>query len=566
MTRSTLLHNGTIRTLAPGGATAPALLIRDGRVAALGERRALAAELGPDGEEVDLGGRTVLPGLVDTHPHLLHFESESDGVVDLTDAADHAEIVARIAAKARTTPPGEWIVTTPVGEPFYFLRRSWRDLPERVLPDRHVLDRATSAHPVFIQAWAPTEPNVCAFNSAGLARLGIADPAPDRVGDVWIDKDHAGGVTGLLRGAVNEIYSHDPYWQQLLDRIPHAAPDLLVTTRRAVAQANARGVTTVYEPHEMTAEHVGVYRRLRDLGQLDVRVTLALEVDQSRALDDLGGTLAGLRDGLAQTRALRDTADERVRVTGATLSYAGELSYELYRDVYGRMTKGRARFHRDVTRAFADGCLEHDLRANFLSSDFVHHDHVLGILEAPELAARVRDRGWILQHAPLIGELHAQRFQALGFDVTTSTGFAWGLGAAYGEKWGRQVWRDLVPLKRLLLAGLTVAGGSDWGPRSPFEQLWLAETHEIAGTGGHRNAGADQVVTRAEALAMWTSAAAEVLRWPEVGTLAVGAWGDAIVLDRDPLTCPLDDLPGTTVELTLAGGRVVHDSGAVARG
>src|SRR4029077_4486312 len=96
------------------------------------------------------------------------------------------------------------------------LRRSWRDLAEGRLPDRHVLDRATTDHPVFIQAWAPVTPNVCAFNTAALARLGIDRTTPDRVDHVWIEKDASGEPTGILRGAGHKYYTNDAFMKSLL--------------------------------------------------------------------------------------------------------------------------------------------------------------------------------------------------------------------------------------------------------------------------------------------------------------------------------------------------------------
>jgi predicted amidohydrolase YtcJ len=150
---------------------------------------------------IDVEGATVMPGLVDTHPHVLHFSARLRAAVDLGDARDHDDIVARISARADRTPPGEWIITTPVGEPHFFIRRSYRDLAEGRLPDRRVLDRAARGHPVHIAAWGPTTPNVCAFNTLGLRMLGLNDLVPDRMADVWIEKDEAGSLTGRLHGA-----------------------------------------------------------------------------------------------------------------------------------------------------------------------------------------------------------------------------------------------------------------------------------------------------------------------------------------------------------------------------
>jgi len=173
----------------------------------------------------------------------------------------------------------------------------------------------------------------------------------------------------------------------------------------------------------------------------------------------------------------------------------------------------------------------------------------------------VRERGWILQHAYLLTAEQAHRYAALGFRVTTSMSFSWGKGDLLAERIGRHVWPDLIPLRRLLDARLIVGCGTDWGPKNPFEHVQLAETHAFCGS-GHRNDGPAQKVTRAEALRMWTRDAARVLGWDGIGTLAPGSHADLIVVDRDPLACPLDDLPATRVLRTVVGGRTVFEAGS----
>ena len=145
---------------------AGAMVVRDGTIVAVGDDDDMRAVAGAGATRVDLDGACVLPGLIDTHPHLYHFGIFSYPSVDLADATDHDDIVGRLRRKAAKTPKGQWILATPVGEPHYFLRRSWRDLAERRLPDRGVLDRASEDHPIYLQAWGPTTPNVCAFNTA----------------------------------------------------------------------------------------------------------------------------------------------------------------------------------------------------------------------------------------------------------------------------------------------------------------------------------------------------------------------------------------------------------------
>src|SRR5712671_3956675 len=125
-------HKGTTlivggRVLVMDGATQPgeALVVRDGRVLAIGSEGDMRVAAGARARIIDVRGATVMPGLVDTHPHVLHFSARLRSSADLTDARDHADIVARIKAKAAKTPRGDWILATPVGEPHFFIRRSY---------------------------------------------------------------------------------------------------------------------------------------------------------------------------------------------------------------------------------------------------------------------------------------------------------------------------------------------------------------------------------------------------------------------------------------------------------
>jgi predicted amidohydrolase YtcJ len=157
----------------------------------------------------------------------------------------------------------------------------------------------------------------------------------------------------------------------------------------------------------------------------------------------------------------------------------------------------------------------------------------------------------------VINENQIRRLVEYGLQMTTSMSFSWGKGDLYGERVGRHIWRDQVPLKRLLRMGMTVGCGSDWGPKNPWEQIQLAQTHLFAGS-GYRNNTLDHAVTREEALLMWTRDAARVLHWDEIGTLEPGKMADLIVLDRDPMTCDLDALPSTQTLATIVVGQLLY--------
>ena len=132
---SVLIHNAKIYCFDEDDSTADSILIQAGRVAAIGRHSDLISLTDGATETLDLRGATVLPGLIDTHPHLLHFAARQAPLVDISDAISHDEIVRRIAARARTTPAGDWIMTTPVGEAWYFIRRSYKRFVGRRVAD-----------------------------------------------------------------------------------------------------------------------------------------------------------------------------------------------------------------------------------------------------------------------------------------------------------------------------------------------------------------------------------------------------------------------------------------------
>ena len=570
MTGTTLLTGGVVRRMDGDPAADEALVIRDGRVLASGSADDMSAAAGADASVVDLAGAAVLPGLIDTHPHLMHFGALAEAPVDLSDAASHDEIVERLRVRAADTPPGEWITATPVGEPHYFIRRSWRDLEEGALPGREVLDRASAEHPIWIQAWAPVTPNVTAFNSVGLSRIGITRDTPCSVGHVWIDKDGAGEPTGILRGSVNTYYNNEPFWDDILATLPLFTLEQAATgTIKAMGAYNRLGVTTVYEGHVMGMDEINGYRMLRAGELLTVRVLAAPDAEPyafpwvARLSDE------EFEERLEQSLAMVDRADDMLRIDGITISRGGPcwpgfmVMREPYRGPYGHLTNGIQFIPARKAERAIEFCAERGLRLNIVAVGDREHDEYLDQLERAAAKHDFRAGGWILQHAFFVEAEHARRYADLGFDVTTSMSFSWGKGDLFTERVGERVLPDLIPLRRLLDAGINVACGSDWGPKNLFEQMELACTHRFAAS-GRTNRGPAQEVTREEAVAMWTREAGKVLRWEGVGTLAPGAHADLVVLDRDPLTCDLDDLPETRVLTTMLGGTPVHDAGVVA--
>ena len=249
-------------------------------------------------------------------------------------------------------------MTTPVGEPHYFHRRSYRDLAEGALPDRHVLDRAAADHPVMIQAWAPVLPNTCAMNSAALAALGIDASTPDQVSHVWIDKDDAGTPTGILRGAVTNYYNNDPYFLDLLQRMPPLIRPELVPPALigAMGRYNAFGITAIYEGHAMDFPEVEAYQAMRAHDMLSLRVQVAPEMEPAALPGDRPKSLDELRARLETALAIRTVDDDWLRIDGVTgcffgPCYSGNLGWSAgYQDPWGGRTTGRRSISEENTQ------------------------------------------------------------------------------------------------------------------------------------------------------------------------------------------------------------------------
>lgn len=158
-----VFHNGNIATVDASFSRCEALAVRDRRIIAAGTTAEMATVTDARTRRVDLGGRTVLPGFIDLHGHIGLFGLEKH-LVNLAGAASIAEVCSRVAERATSTPTGQPILTTPIGEGPYFFGGA-AVLHEGRMPDRWELDKAAPDHPVYITAPTNRVPNSAVFNS-----------------------------------------------------------------------------------------------------------------------------------------------------------------------------------------------------------------------------------------------------------------------------------------------------------------------------------------------------------------------------------------------------------------
>ena len=565
-----LIRNARIYLFDEADTIADAILIDHGRVIAAGPEDELRQWARGAVESWNAHSATILPGLIDTHPHLLHFAARRAGLVDIAAAVSHEDIVHRIAERARNIPAGKWIVTTPVGEPHYFIRRSHKDLKERELPDRHVLDRASDRHPIAIAAWEPNIPNTAAFNSMALAQLGITRDRPDHTPGVLIERNESREPSGRIHGAINGVFSSNEFAYQLWRKIPVADLELVgPATRRAISNHHKLGITAIYENHMMQKWQIDLYRQMRRDGELTMRVATALESDSFGSAWSKPRTLGKFVRGLNGAVSSIELTDDLFRLNGLSVQWDGGCypGAMMMRDPYygpdGEQTYGQYMMDPNKIKLAMRFCAKKRIRLNTLCVGTQAHEENLRVLEGLTTAYDIRPLRWILVHTPFIEQEQVKRYRRLNFDVTTTMTFLFGTGDLFRKRFKSHrreaMLQDLLPLRRYFECGMTVSGGTDWGPKSVFEHIQLALTHTTPS--GYCNLGPAQQISRTQALSMWTRDAGRLLQWKEIGSLSPGAHADLVILDRDPVRCAVAEIADTKVLRTVFAGATVYDAG-----
>ncbi len=532
-----VLRNARIHTVDRAGTTATAVAIRGGRFVALGaDAEAMAVGAA---EVVDLGGRTAIPGLMDTHLHL-HGYAMNAPTVQLLGARSIADVTRAIGERARATPPGEWVIASSL----------WHEslLAEGRLPTRWELDAVSPDNPVFI----PRGGHVVTVNSLGLGRSGITRETPQPTGGVIVRRED-GEATGvlLISGAISIARRALPP--------PPPAPVQARLMVDAMRELNALGITAAVEPGLDDAV-AGIYRTLRDEGRMTIRTWLLWRAANR---ETIARGIAAQRDW-PQHPMLR-TAGIKVLLDGGV--EGGRMS-EPYRIVPGEQTNPE---YRGILLLPAGG--EDDIveglrlihRAGLQIQTHAVGDHTIDLITRlyervdGELGA-IRPLRWTVMHAFLPTPDSLRRMARLGIMVTAQNHPVL-LGHNQRRWWGDERAAYAIPIRAMLDAGIHVAGGTDAPvvPGDPFQAMWWMTTR---GTLAGYRLGPEQAITPAEALRLYTRDGAVLMgAEEELGSVEVGKRADLVVLSQDILAVEPERIRETRALMTLVEGRVVHRAG-----
>ncbi|HVK17183.1 MAG TPA: amidohydrolase [Fimbriiglobus sp.] len=549
-----IVHGAHVVTVDPKFTTAAAVAVRGSRIVAVGTDADVLKLKGPKTRVIDATGKTVLPGLYDSHVHPLGAAlSETSGPLPVLGSVE--EVLAHVRKQAAETPEGRWIVIR-----YAFPTR----LKEARFPTKAELDAAAPRHPVLYHA-GPA--GVC--NTAALVASGVTKDTPDPLPGKIVRDPKTGEPTGMLRNAYG-----------VLKGVPSAGSNLTVGQKQEAVKKlfhsyNALGLTSVAD-RNAGREALDLYYALKEAGELTVRVNVARSFDANgpreviaRRFEDLPG-----KDGRGGPTGV---GDEWVRVGPIKLFLDGGMlngtaymrepwpkgpTHQVTEDDY----RGLLFIQPDQLKMVCEEAVRRKWQVTAHTAGEGAMDVLLDAYEFADRVAPIKDYRYCITHANFPSRRNLERCKALNVCADVQPAWLYKDGATQLKILGPDRMQWFQPYKTWL-EYTTVGGGSDHmirhdpiastNPWSPWLGLWIAVTRSLERGGVHRP---EECLTRELAVRLYTINNAYLHREEkEKGSLEVGKLGDLIMIDRNILTCPADDIRGTKVLLTVVGGKVVYE-------
>jgi predicted amidohydrolase YtcJ len=522
----TILVNGHIVTVDAGFTTAEAVAIGDGRFTAVGTTAAIRQLAGPSTTVIDLRGRTVIPGLADGH---LHDAGGGPGV-DLSRARTIPDILGAIAARVKTTRPGDVIVTN----------SDWHEaqLREHRLPYRQDLDTVSPANPVVVVRGG----HEYILNSAALTKWNITKGTAVITGG-RISRDAAGELNGELIDRAKSLVQ--------LPSPPPLTIDALVEQHRKL---NAAGLTSIRYP----GAPIEQYRLLQEMERrkiLTIRVSQLMRVGADDA--------AAMRAAVERLNVRPDEGDEWVRVGGMKLGVDGGFEGGWMREPYAEPFGEHGTF-RGVNTMKATAFTDVVKELNRLGWRVATHavgdaaiDEVLEGYAAANAERSIAGRRWSVEHGFVALDDQFPKMKALDL-VISAQNHLYLAGPSLVKYWGPTRAARTTPMRAYLDRGFVVAGGTD-SSVVPYPPLWVIYHFVTRDTISGGVLGTDQKITRKEALQVETINNAYLSFEEHIkGSIEPGKLADLVVLPEDILTCPEKRIEQMQVVMTMVGGKIVY--------
>jgi predicted amidohydrolase YtcJ len=535
-----VLYHGKVTTLDPAKPEVTAVAVTDGRITATGIDDEVLALSGAGAQKIDLDGRRVIPGLNDSHLHVIraglfyNLELRWDGVPSV------AQALEQLRVQAERTPPPQWVRVIGGWNEFQFA--------EGRMPTLEEINEAAPDTPVFVLHLYDS----ALLNRAALRALGFGPDTPNPPGGL-IARDGRGNPTGLLIAEPSALI----LYSTIANAPTLSHEDQLNSTRQYLRELNRFGVTSVSDAGgggQNYPDDYAVVKQLADDEHLTVRIAYSLFAQKS------GAELADYRRWLGMTHP--GDGDDLLRVNGAGENLVWSAAdFENFLQPRPDLRPVMEAELEAVVRTLAEARWPWRIHATYDESI----GRFLDIFERVHRDAPIDKLRWFIDHAETVSERNLDRIQALGGGVAIQHRMAY-QGEYYIRRYGLESAKRRPPLRRMLEMGLPIGAGTD-GTRvasyHPWTCLWWMVTSKtVGGTVLHDEADR---LTREEALRLYTHGSA----WfsgedDRKGRLMPGSYADMAVLSSDYFAVAEDEIRGLESLMTIVGGRVVYGAGEFA--
>jgi predicted amidohydrolase YtcJ len=518
-----------------GGVSEPtAMAVTDGRVVAVGTTKEILGLATPDTLVTNLGGRRVIPGLIDAHMHATRAGATWDQELHWTRVTSLKEALESIRRAASTAPDGMWIRA--VG--------GWHatQFEEGRPPTREELDEAGGGHPVYVQSFY----DMAVLNSVALKSMGFDTLDGDPPGGV-IERTSNGEATGVVTGM-------GAFAQCLVAMGQRSADEQRASMAAMMQELHGTGLTGIVDPggFGMPPESYDVLFDLWRRGDLTMRMRLFFSaVDPGKEYEQLNHWLR---------HAQSQFGDESLRLIGlGEVVHYGCHDLEGFESDFLISTSAREELL-EISRRTAERGWPMHVHAILDTSI----EAVLDCWERVNEEFPLRDLRFALVHVDRISPRNIARLRALGVGAVVDDRLVF-KAAMYEPVWSAESIRRVPPLRDLLDAGVHVAAGTDASRAASYDPWlalwWLVEGQSLDGVARRHP---EQRMTREQALHAYTVESAWLsFEEGDRGLLRAGARADFAVLDADYFTVAAEKIRAITSDLTVVGGRHVHSSGAM---
>jgi predicted amidohydrolase YtcJ len=541
-----VLQGGKVITLDDKMTEGQAIAIRGDRILAVGTDAEIQPLIGPQTKTINLAGRMAMPGFIECHGHFLSL-GDSKRKLDLTKAASWNEIVALVAAEAKKTQPGQWIV----GRGWH--QGKWTSPPSPTVqgyPVHDALSQATPDHPVLLTHGTG---HMTFANAKAMELAGVTQATAEIAGGEIL-RDAEGRPTGAFRENASRPI-HQAHSKSLAGRsATERRADMVAEALLAAEECVRYGVTSFQDAGSTTGE-VDVFRSLAEEGKLPVRLWIMLD----DSYDVLARKLVeyrtiGAMDHHITVRGIKRLFDGAIGTHGAWLL----APYDDLPGSFGNNTLSLSSLEQTAELA-----LKHDYQLCVHAIGDRANREVLDLFERTFTKHKVdgADLRWRIEHAQHLDPADIARFKQLGVIASMQANHATSDGpfvvARLGErraKLGAYAWRSLLDTGAIVINGTDVPVE----PLNPLGSFYASVTRRMA-NGDYFFP--EQCMTRPEALCSYTrDAAFAAFEENEKGTLAPGKLGDIVVLDSDLRTVADDQIMKTRVAYTIVGGKIVYEA------